>query len=317
MEYYEQLNEDLNSVLTTLYGGVNQPDYLFHYTSQSSLHSMLSKGELWLSSIRGLNDTQEVVFGIDIIRRLIETQPQDSKPILDIIDTYKTQGTVATYLEFQRPTYVMSFSTQEDSLADWVNYADDGHGVCVKFKRLEMLPHINHILKDKPHELLLPVFYFDEGLFSRVPENEPMITALRDFSSGCLELISQGDERTQPILKPLIFDALTVFSSLIKASFHRSENEWRLIVRLGGPGDSSNIDVICSGTLKTIYRIVFPDLRVSPSDPTTLNEMRKIVDSFRVGPRLTDDSVLHAIRILTYKRWGTFFNVARSSGKLK
>jgi hypothetical protein len=102
---------------------------------------------------------------------------------------------------------------------------------------------------------------------------------------------------------------------MIKTSFHKSEKEWRLIIRLPGPGDLSRVDVVHNQRLTTVYKIAFPEKELYEQGPK-LSTLGAIIDSIMVGPRADRRGIEHAIRTLTYKRWGGFWPVRRSSGTL-
>jgi hypothetical protein len=90
LDIYSQLNDAVNKILESLYDEAPKPDYVYHYTSQAALHSMIAKGELWLNSIRGTNDPLEGVFGSDIIRRVVEHRLPGNE-VVEIMTTTRTE----------------------------------------------------------------------------------------------------------------------------------------------------------------------------------------------------------------------------------
>ena len=314
MDIFESLNSVVNQALSSIYETIPKPDYLFHYTSQKALLSMITKGELWLTGIRTMNDPREGTFGIDVIQRLLagNTVTQD---IVDIISNYKNRGLVEDHLEYMRPTYITSFTTEEDSLPDWVSYGSDGRGVSIKFKRLELLPLINKALEDKPFQVLFPVFYFSSGPMLFNEANRPLINNLLEAAAQMADLIKQAPPESLNVLKALIFDSLMIFATMIKTDFHKRENEWRLIIRLRGPGELQNVDVIDGQNLRTIYKVLFPEHELYSSGPK-ISQMGSVVESIYIGPRTRNTGLEHAIRTLTYKRWGGWSHVLPSAGIL-
>lgn len=102
--------------------------YLYHYTSISTLYSILCSRQFWLGSTSAMNDSKEIRYFIELLQKaLLEDIPSDKedkcreffKNIFERIDT-------------EYP-FAMCFSKLKDDAAQWERYADKAKGVCIVF----------------------------------------------------------------------------------------------------------------------------------------------------------------------------------------
>ncbi|WP_286241146.1 DUF2971 domain-containing protein [Neptuniibacter halophilus] len=101
-----------------------------HYTDVNALHSIISKQKIWLTDIRFLNDSQELIKGFEIFEEILKapiTTPllahQDhidiSKDyILTLIQEHQLFGSS------EDPIFVFSLSQEHDLLSQWRAYGD-------------------------------------------------------------------------------------------------------------------------------------------------------------------------------------------------
>ena len=131
-------------------------DYIYHYTSIETLHNILktyrdSKGkkylEFWASSIYTLNDPLEMISAKDAIVQILkkieeELDVQQHDRLSDSswgIEKFK-KAYERTF-EKNRYIFVMSFSSNKDTLPMWLMYAKGGKGVCLCFDKKILLKH--------------------------------------------------------------------------------------------------------------------------------------------------------------------------------
>lgn len=106
------------------------PDVVYHYTSVETMTKISSTGIFRATSIDYLNDTSEGKHFIDqIARRLDDYEDSDCDDIR--IEMSKPGN---SDLPFNFKPFVASFSTENDSLAQWRSYCPNGNGVAIGFK---------------------------------------------------------------------------------------------------------------------------------------------------------------------------------------
>lgn len=88
------------------------PD-LYHYSTSAGLLGIVNYGQLWLSNVSFLNDAQEYLYGINLIREVMQAEyaPLFHVPI--------TAGDVA-------PIFSMSLTQRGDLLSQWRGYCPNG-----------------------------------------------------------------------------------------------------------------------------------------------------------------------------------------------
>jgi Protein of unknown function (DUF2971) len=122
------------------------PATLYHYTDAAGLLGILQDGEIWCSHARYLNDAQEVRIGLTLYsevleNRLIEGQLSDLQRDVVRAALYRLKE----YTELEDSTlnphpiyslgnsFVASFTTEVDDLAQWRAYSRPGSRYCIGF----------------------------------------------------------------------------------------------------------------------------------------------------------------------------------------
>lgn len=102
---------------------------LFHYTDVNAVKSILENGEMWLTDMRFLNDSEEMTHGVELIMGLINergVQDRISKEYAVPATDFITKGLsehVSTLMNFN-PIFVCSFSRAPDLLSQWRAYGN-------------------------------------------------------------------------------------------------------------------------------------------------------------------------------------------------
>ncbi len=134
----------------------SQPYALFHYTSVKALQSILETNCLWLSRSDHMNDEIELVYGAEILLRLLAKKR--GRHIKEL------QGLVEAMRDNFLPVFVFSTALGENSLAHWNAFPNnDGDGVCIEFSlnQLSSLAHDAFHSVKVSHDSYRPVFYHD------------------------------------------------------------------------------------------------------------------------------------------------------------
>ena len=102
----------------------NNPE-IYHYTSLSALEKMTQIGAKFrLSNTAYLNDPQEGLLGLDIIKSFESSYPKLKK--WDF--WHQPQHQIQTH-----PSFIASFMSEKDLLPMWGQYGDNGAGCCLGF----------------------------------------------------------------------------------------------------------------------------------------------------------------------------------------
>ncbi len=106
---------------------------LFHYCPTATLWAILDSCSLWLSSIKCLNDSVELLWGRQILLRELQRNkfryPGDFPLAVRIV-------MVGTHLNVL--PLVFSLSRNGDLLSQWRAYATDGEGVAIQFNAVRL-----------------------------------------------------------------------------------------------------------------------------------------------------------------------------------
>ncbi|WP_432755501.1 DUF2971 domain-containing protein [Pseudomonas sp. WMBT8] len=102
---------------------------LFHYTDVNAVKAIIEHGEMWLTDMRFLNDSEEMTHGVELIMSLINgrgVQERISKEYAVAATDFITKGLsshVGTLMNLN-PIFVCSFSRAPDLLSQWRAYGN-------------------------------------------------------------------------------------------------------------------------------------------------------------------------------------------------
>jgi hypothetical protein len=143
------------------------PSVVYHYTSVDVLFKILEHRTIWATNARFLNDISERDHFIELVANRIELlRGTLGDPALDrLVDEFVNYGKHRP--GFCELPFIASFSSEQDSLAQWRAYCPHGNGVCIGFRTAslrgaEVLPAPGRFL----HEL--PISIEPECFFKKV-----------------------------------------------------------------------------------------------------------------------------------------------------
>lgn len=116
---------------------------LHHYTDVNGLTGIIQRRALWATDIGFLNDSQEMLAGIDLIRKKcaqIGTFEFPNDPVQSAIRRFydKVPEFVKNNLT-KRNTYIISFSKASDNLRQWMSYCPKNSGYSIEFYSQKVL----------------------------------------------------------------------------------------------------------------------------------------------------------------------------------
>ena len=99
--------------------GIDHDEVLYHYTSCKSVQGILKSGIFFATKSSFLNDTNELAYILELVEMVIsEVENAEYRHLLRL-------SIIETMEEFtQRNIYVLSFSTDPDSLTLWAEFGD-------------------------------------------------------------------------------------------------------------------------------------------------------------------------------------------------
>lgn len=207
-----------NEILAGLPGTLHQqqeerkdlPPQLSHYCDLHALQSILMKHQLWGSNIRFLNDKQEMDYGINVAKSVMEEI---------LVRGYRgTTGPSPTKRRWQMPNipdvYAVCFCREPDLLSQWRGYGSHSQNVSIQFDALNLA-----VLGFMRSFLLQKVVYGEDDAIQKLRSE---LDAIPNLAQQIIEhkTIDTTAEQRNVILR---------LSPQFKNEHFREEQEWRLI----------------------------------------------------------------------------------------
>jgi len=192
---------------------------VFHYTSQKGLLGILSNKAIWATNILYLNDSSELEFAVDLVKRQISDLKQSGKP-------EDTDHFINLEQELEKITdpmpfgiYVCSFSAHGDQLSQWRGYCPKGNGFSIGIN----LSQYRSALAKQGFRIVKCVYGTEEQR-----------QIIRDFLQGFAQKLQRKHlgKDSQQRSKSTAFIAALNFLQIAPAIKDRKffeENEWRLV----------------------------------------------------------------------------------------
>jgi hypothetical protein len=114
--------------------GANQPKQpLFHYTSTPSLMAIVTSEQFWLTSIFHMDDTEELKFGFNVSRSLLQEAMASKVGLTRAFCQVLLKAFDAQRIKELIAFYSISFGLRDDT-QQWNRYAAEGRGVALGLK---------------------------------------------------------------------------------------------------------------------------------------------------------------------------------------
>jgi hypothetical protein len=211
------LRKRLRDITKKLRGSI--PPTLYHYTSAAGLKGIIENSQLWASNARYLNDSTEVLLGIEHLSDILTSEQRRQVAakriaLLDtLLDWIKTLERVADRV------YAVCFCEKDDLLGQWRGYANMGGGYCIGFDPKEIDTRRERKLEPR----LRKVIYTEDEQLSAIHE---ILQAVYEWVDA---LGRRGSEQQ---IAEAADDAIIEFFGLLPTFKDKSfaqEEEWRLI----------------------------------------------------------------------------------------
>jgi hypothetical protein len=276
--------------------GQDEPDLLYHYTTQGGLDGILSSNSIWATHYRFLNDSTERLHGLKLFNealyRIASEKYRSSVAARTLADYF--EGTTTNVLV----AYIVSFCTDPeggadggDRLSQWRGYAHGTQGYCLVFG--------SELIRE--FKAATPQTNFS-GLciYSEAKQNDLCEKLSKDLLAATFRDLTAADLGTDDSLRKFIksdsskaeewnnfaLDAL-LLSTLFKHAGFREEREYRLAKFFSLKSDFSEIRCRSGRSNRTPY-LAIPFALNAPSSP-----IRKII----VGPSANNELEAISLRI--------------------
>lgn len=196
---------------------------LFHYTDTHGLMGIINSRSLWATDINFLNDSDEFHAGVKTLTAFCQTEAvrtaQSADPVMQAATRlYEILPGIIQNNLTNRDLYITSFSSQGDSLRQWMSYSPQNAGYCLVFDSERLL-----LPDTRANELKLRCRVenvdYDLGQFERFIAPDVLIDAIEKRTKSI-------DELTVEIARTLMFHCCA-----IKNSEFSDERETRLVIQ--------------------------------------------------------------------------------------
>jgi hypothetical protein len=290
LESISNLLDEIDEKYTKPYQG----KLISHYTNINSLISIISTGHFWASNSMFLNDKSEIIHIRSIIKNNIKRYfpkkdtTEFSKWVLNIFDKLINQVSINTF--------IISFSTEHDSLPLWSNYSFN-YGCSMNLSCNDIKSNIdinnqsilsNNIQSQKINNI---VTYQGLVTYDNLTKSKIVNEYLKilNFHLKIIPLRSIREIESNKWIIPImrcIFARLFIIALLTKKNYFESEKEFRFICNVDVKSQSSLLNFRESNGL------IIPYIKVNS---LLINEKLPII-SITIGPRNNVDKAKAGLR---------------------
>lgn len=137
---------------------------LYHYTTMNGLKGIIENGCIHATNVRYLNDSQELYFGLNYLKNLIDSSnaapSEENLPLIDHLIRRRIKYVLISLMNstsFSSRYFVTSFSGNPDLLSQWRAYGKENLGYCIKFDSVHLQYPVNQMITP----LICKVTYVD------------------------------------------------------------------------------------------------------------------------------------------------------------
>ena len=276
---------------------IDEPDILYHYTSQKGLLGILKDSKLWMTDILYLNDSSEFTYTLNLAKLELEKLKELLPPFKTIGGVMnltsedeinnKTHDTIRVIKKFfeifsdikeqkRIENYIFSLSRKKDDLSQWRSYCpqEGGFSIGFDYKRLVSL-------LDKNEGYVITKCIYDSEM------KHAFIKSLFDPINN-IELQKDFDKNkvSLDIVSKTMF-----YSSFIKDKSFVDEQEYRII------NNGINVDKIINH--REGKSMIIPYIDFSPVDDDKL-PISKIIVGPTPHPKLSKLSIDSLLKLKGY-----------------
>lgn len=297
IEYHFLKNNNINHFTSDIY----------HYTPPEGLLGILENDSLHFTNIYFLNDKSELRYTYNLILELLKELKTELNPNLYELIQKRAQYVTSkdfikkeSHVLFREDFYVMSFSTDSDSLALWNNYTKNLNktGYNIKFSSTKLIKYLKKQYKN----------IFVEGslvCYDTTQQKESLKNCIISYNQ---EYNSKKDQNIQYLENSLMYEFI-IYSLFFKHSKFNIENEYRIII--------SNISHTQDKKLnfKINNGLFIPYLKYNlPKNKTIEN---RIIEEITISPVHDNELAIYSLNKLLNKTNYRFTQLSNSNIPLK
>lgn len=270
---------------------------LCHYTTADVLDKLLAEnGDLRCTFFCDLNDSAEFWAGFDYFANCCKRNGAGDD-CERVFCNLKEKWSKLQGLYVEAP-WVLSFSTEKDSLYQWVAYTDrQKGGVAIGFDKAKLEIAIQESSRRHNRKaILLPCFYVKRLKKNDTrPDAEFVDKKLDDLIKFLLDKIDSDNPNYHQELET----AILIFSSIVKDIAFGSEHEWRIVVLTTDFASCKGAEVIagkarlplgiCEEKKRKVGELI-SEIRMSPH-----GDQNRLLHSAML-PKFSDPSLKYKIR---------------------
>lgn len=273
------------------------PKTIYHYTTINVLPEfMKDDGDLYCTHCRALNDDEEYRLGLEYARNFISRNYKArSRAMLGFVDRF-----YRLYRDKWRQPWIMSFTTEKDSLVQWVSYSDKrdgGYAIGFDYSRLrKLVAEKMYSCVDSFNIYLLPCLYLRHSRGNKTVEQDDQANGLLSFlldqfANEFQDFVNNKETKSRGLIESIIL----LFASMIKNASFKHECECRLVIQ---PTDRAsaleNYRVV--GTRPRLPSLMFPKL----------GKLRDLITEIGISPHGKDNVLRTAVELYAAKNDNSF-----------
>jgi hypothetical protein len=271
-----------------------QEPLLWHYTSFAGLHGIVTKGDLFASSLAYLNDTEEFQYTIKVLLKLIEEGRLAPRNTLRDVGRFTVAQVVQRIFDSPRaqPLFITCFSKERDDLSQWRSYTPHPPGFAIGFQRDDLIS-----VAELKHFTVIECDYPTKAqLFAEVKAALDASTVGMDAERDALPSNASSQD-VEDFVDKWAFTIVQAILDIAPKNKHpkfKAENEVRLLGHVS-PTIGANADLPIEYRLSG--SLVVPYVRI----PNRLPEGPSPIKEILVGPCPHQEAVIAATRQMCWQ----------------
>lgn len=258
---------------------------IFHYTDLVGLIGILSNKGFWISDVRFLNDSEEIINGVNLSIEIIKKMftKNKYKPFQKILEGTIHELTSGAYDN----QYICCFSTGCDTLEHWRAYAKNGSGICIGFDLKKNT--------DYPHFMIGNQYSLQKVIYDDNQKKWILISIIRKYFNEFMRDINKhSHDYSEDYIESMTNSLSHVFVNFKNKSFG-SEQEVRLV------NSSKRVDFYKKKVFRVSNNMIVPyyctyETKLANSSGQIIEPDKLPVSQIIIGPVASQDATISSIR---------------------